>query len=70
MILIWQILELNRSALNSDEAKGINAVPKTFTCKECKAKITSKLQKCPTCNVEKRGLNRSLQTDFDAASNE
>ena len=61
---------MNRSALNSDVAKGILPVGKMFTCKECKAKISSKLQKCPTCNVEKRGLNRSLQKDFNASSNE
>ena len=61
---------MNRSALNSDLAKGILPVKKTFTCTVCKAKISSKLQKCPTCKVEKRGLNRSLQKDFNAESNE
>lgn len=70
MILILQILELNRSTQFSELALGIHAVPKTFTCKKCQAKISSKLQKCLTCNIEKPGLNRSLQKDFDAVSTE
>ena len=55
------MLEVQRQCMHSPVGKSSKPAPKTFTCKKCKEKNSSKLFYCNKCNTVKPGARRSLQ---------